>query len=76
MNSSNNMRGGLHGRRGGAESGGKRLDRGQGGELSSQRSARGGIAGSGFGPLMLVQGTKKMLQDVSRVEIMDAFDRH
>ena len=57
--------------------GGGRMDRFGGGNPSRQDGGRGiglagrgqgGIGGSGLGPLTLVEGAKKLLQDVSGVE--------
>ncbi|KAH7395406.1 hypothetical protein DE146DRAFT_106815 [Phaeosphaeria sp. MPI-PUGE-AT-0046c] len=57
------MHGGLQDRRGGPESERARIERGKIGQRYSRRNGRGGIAGSGIGPLSILQGTKKMLQD-------------
>lgn len=64
--SGDNMRGGGRGR--GAASEGSSLGQGKRGRSSSRAGGRGGIGGSGIGPLSLLQGTRKMLQDVSWAE--------
>jgi hypothetical protein len=74
------MQGGLRGREGamglgrgrkeGWQRGGESFPRGDqfglGGGRDSIVGGRGGIAGSGIGPLTLVEGAKKLFQDVSR----------